>query len=347
MDLAAETDRLLDFAQGSRHPDGGFAWLNDDGTPDLDAPARAVDHDADDARASPSGSCSAARARRSSSATGWTRCATTSTTPSTAAGSPRSAARRTSAPTSTSSSCSPPPALAGRPADELLGEALDVLDAHFWDEDAGALRGRVEPRLERARALPRRQREHARRRGDARRRRPLWRERALRVDAAAGARQPPAPQRALRRRLAAAAGLQPRRSGAPVPALRRHDRALVRVGAAGLHLRRARRLRGRTRGGLFAHGVREGWDGCGFVYTVDWDGTPVVRDHLHWVLCEAIGAAAVLGEEDLQREWWDVAERFFIDREHGSWRRSWTRTTGRPAMSGRASRTSTTPCRRR
>ena len=44
-----------------------------------------------------------------------------------------------------------------------------------------------------------------------------------------------------------------------------------------------------------------------------------MRDHLQWVLCEAIGAAAVLGEDDLQRAWWDVAERFYIDREHGSW----------------------------
>jgi sulfoquinovose isomerase len=70
---------------------------------------------------------------------------------------------------------------------------------------------------------------------------------------------------------------------------------------------------------LFAAGVREGWDGSGFVYTVDWDGRPVVRDHLHWVLCEAIGAAAVLGEDELQAAWWEVAERHFIDRAGGSW----------------------------
>src|SRR3954453_4149674 len=36
--LAAETDRLLDFAEQSRHPDGGFAWLRSDGTPDLARP---------------------------------------------------------------------------------------------------------------------------------------------------------------------------------------------------------------------------------------------------------------------------------------------------------------------
>ena len=38
IDLAAETDRLLHFAEGSRHPEGGFAWLRSDGTPDLARP---------------------------------------------------------------------------------------------------------------------------------------------------------------------------------------------------------------------------------------------------------------------------------------------------------------------
>ena len=32
----------------------------------------------------------------------------------------------------------------------------------------------------------------------------------------------------------------------------------------------------------------------GFVYTVDWTGTPVVRQRMHWVLAEAIAAAAAL-----------------------------------------------------
>ncbi len=36
--LEAEGDRLLTFARASRHPDGGFAWLGDDGEPDLDRP---------------------------------------------------------------------------------------------------------------------------------------------------------------------------------------------------------------------------------------------------------------------------------------------------------------------
>ena len=38
IDLASETERLLAFAEHSRHPEGGFAWLNSDGTPDLERP---------------------------------------------------------------------------------------------------------------------------------------------------------------------------------------------------------------------------------------------------------------------------------------------------------------------
>ena len=38
IDLVAERGRLLAFAEGSRHPDGGFAWLRDDGSPDLERP---------------------------------------------------------------------------------------------------------------------------------------------------------------------------------------------------------------------------------------------------------------------------------------------------------------------
>src|SRR3954471_7718555 len=34
--LSRECDRLLDFAEGACRPDGGFAWLDDDGRPRLD-----------------------------------------------------------------------------------------------------------------------------------------------------------------------------------------------------------------------------------------------------------------------------------------------------------------------
>jgi mannose/cellobiose epimerase-like protein (N-acyl-D-glucosamine 2-epimerase family) len=79
--------------------------------------------------------------------------------------------------------------------------------------------------------------------------------------------------------------------------------------------------------GLFARAVADGWQPSGgFVYTTDLDGRPVVSDRLHWVLTEAIGAAAALGAvtgadeyERYQRTWWDFADTYFIDRQRGSW----------------------------
>ncbi|MEV7973178.1 AGE family epimerase/isomerase [Cellulomonas sp. NPDC089187] len=80
---------------------------------------------------------------------------------------------------------------------------------------------------------------------------------------------------------------------------------------------------------LFDAAVREGWavDGApGFVYTVDWSGQPVVRERMHWVVAEAIAAAAALhaatGDDRFDRwyaTWWDYAQEFLIDRSGGSW----------------------------
>lgn len=81
---------------------------------------------------------------------------------------------------------------------------------------------------------------------------------------------------------------------------------------------------------LFDAAVAQGWsvDGSpGFVYTVDWSGSPVVRERMHWVLCEALGAAAALGAvtgqdrfADWYQTWWDYAEEHLIDHRDGSWR---------------------------
>ena len=56
---------------------------------------------------------------------------------------------------------------------------------------------------------------------------------------------------------------------------------------------------------LFDRAVADGWhaDGApGFVYTTDWEGRPVVRQRMHWVVAEGIAAAAALhrrtGEEE-------------------------------------------------
>jgi mannose/cellobiose epimerase-like protein (N-acyl-D-glucosamine 2-epimerase family) len=85
---------------------------------------------------------------------------------------------------------------------------------------------------------------------------------------------------------------------------------------------------------LFDRAVGDGWavDGHdGFVYTTDWDGTPVVRERMHWVLCEAICAAAALhdvtGEpayDEHYRAWWDHAVEHFIDPGNGSWQHQLT-----------------------
>jgi mannose/cellobiose epimerase-like protein (N-acyl-D-glucosamine 2-epimerase family) len=80
---------------------------------------------------------------------------------------------------------------------------------------------------------------------------------------------------------------------------------------------------------LYGRAVDDGWhaDGApGFVYTTDWDGKPVVRDRMHWVVAEAVGAAAALhrrtGEDGYAADyatWWDYAARHLIDLRDGSW----------------------------
>lgn len=82
--------------------------------------------------------------------------------------------------------------------------------------------------------------------------------------------------------------------------------------------------------GLFDAAVREGWavDGVdGFVYTVDFAGSPVVRQRMHWVVAEGCAAAAALHEAtgesrfaELHAQWWAYADACFVDRERGSWR---------------------------
>ncbi|MFJ4171173.1 AGE family epimerase/isomerase [Paenarthrobacter sp. NPDC089714] len=82
--------------------------------------------------------------------------------------------------------------------------------------------------------------------------------------------------------------------------------------------------------GLFDAAIRDAWepDGHpGFVYSVDWEGKPVVTSRIRWVPVEAIGGAAALymatGDEsyaDWYERIWDHARDWFIDYEHGSWK---------------------------
>jgi mannose/cellobiose epimerase-like protein (N-acyl-D-glucosamine 2-epimerase family) len=91
---------------------------------------------------------------------------------------------------------------------------------------------------------------------------------------------------------------------------------------------------------LFAAAADRGWaaDGHdGFPYTLDWDDAPVVTARLHWVLCEAVAAAAVLGRvtgdaqpQALVRRWREHGEQFFADPSTGNWHHELT-PTGEPA----------------
>ena len=315
IDLSAETERLLAFAEGSRHPEGGFAWLRSDGTPDLERPrelwittrmthvfalgellgwpgaAELVAHGLDSLR----------HDFRDAAHGGWFAQVGGSTD--------KRAYEHVFVVL----------AAASAGDDELLGEALEVLETHFWDESAGALVdvwNRDWSELEPYRGANANMHgvEAMLATGD-----PLWRERAARMTQRLVVDNHPMLNEHFDAALAAAAGLQPRRARASVPALRRDDRALVRVGAAGVHARRRRASRP-TRGGCSRRACRP----AGTARASSTPSTGTARrscaDHLHWVLCEAIGAAAVLGEDALQAEWWELAERVFIDREHGSWR---------------------------
>ncbi|WNM27498.1 AGE family epimerase/isomerase [Demequina capsici] len=80
---------------------------------------------------------------------------------------------------------------------------------------------------------------------------------------------------------------------------------------------------------LYAAAIRDGWnvDGQpGFVYTTDWEGAPVVRERMHWVAAEAVGAAAVLWRTtraaeyaEQYQQWWDYIGEHLIDLDKGSW----------------------------
>jgi mannose/cellobiose epimerase-like protein (N-acyl-D-glucosamine 2-epimerase family) len=86
---------------------------------------------------------------------------------------------------------------------------------------------------------------------------------------------------------------------------------------------------GEAAAALYDRALADGWaaDGAdGFVYTTDWDGTPVVRQRMHWVVAEGINTAACLhavtGEQrylDDYHRFWAYAETCLVDRDLGSW----------------------------
>src|SRR4051794_15349530 len=141
--LEAEADRLLGFARASAHPDGGFAWLDDDGRPQLDRPvelwiscrmthvfalahlmgrpyaAALVDH----------GIAALTGRLRDAEHGGWW----AAVGPDGPVTRDKTAYEHAFVVLAASSAVA-----AGRPgATDLLSEALDVFDRHFWDEGAG------------------------------------------------------------------------------------------------------------------------------------------------------------------------------------------------------------------
>lgn len=78
---------------------------------------------------------------------------------------------------------------------------------------------------------------------------------------------------------------------------------------------------------LFDAALEEGWQpNGGFVYTVDWEGRPVVADRYFWEPAEGVGAACFLGRVTGDRrhaEWyvriWRYIDEHVVDHERGSW----------------------------
>lgn len=80
---------------------------------------------------------------------------------------------------------------------------------------------------------------------------------------------------------------------------------------------------------LFNRAVDDAWnsDGAlGIVYTTDWEGKPIVRDRMHWVLAEAINTSAVLyrvTEKEVYAEkyaaFMEYLDEYMLDKINGSW----------------------------
>lgn len=340
---ADEVRRLLAFGAPSVLPDGGAAWLDEDGEPDLDQPVHtwisarmahtyALGHllgvagsgeRSDRALAGFTGQLHDAEhggwfaARGPGDAVDGTKAAYAHAFVVLAAASATQAGRP------------------GAPA--LLDEALDVLDRRFWEDGAGMLADEwdsawttlsryrginanmhgVEALLAAADAT-----------GD-----PRWRQRAARVvdRTAAWAAEndwripehfttgwtPDLEYNADR----------PRDPFKPYGSTPGHGfewaRLVLQLDVASEQV--GRRTEAAER--LFDRALADGFDGTGFVYTVDWDGRPVESRRFHWVAAEAVAAAEVLAAvtgssryADLAADWWELIRQRFVDQERGSWR---------------------------
>jgi sulfoquinovose isomerase len=341
--LAAETGRLLDFTEGSLHPAGGFAWLDGTGKPELDRPVelwittrmthvmalghllgrpgadRFVDH----------GVTALNTVLFDAEHGGWFA----------ATDRPGDGAKRAYEHAFVVLAASSA-VLAQRPgANELLDNALDVMAAHFWNDDRGVVvdvwnrdwsecepYGGANANMHTVEAFL----AAADVTGDT-----VWLERAVRIadffinqHARVHKWRIPEHFDAEWNEVPEYNVSTPAHQFRPYGATIGHGFEWSRLC---LHLEAsmgdtAPAWLAESARGLFDRAVTDGWHTDGFVYTTDWSGKPVVADRLHWVVCEAIAAAAALHRRtdelsyDKQyRTWWDLADRAFIDRVNGSW----------------------------
>ncbi|MBY4206140.1 AGE family epimerase/isomerase [Rhodococcus fascians] len=345
--LDTESARLLRFGSSLEHPAGGAAWLNDRGHPDLSHPAltyitarMAHVHFLASMQGYPGSRRKADRVfdgllttLRDSTNGGWFESSADASSPD---------ATKTAYTHAFVVLAAAAAAAAGHPSGRgLLDEALEVVDRRFWDENHGmcadtwnaswtALDGyrginanmhMVEALLAAADAgAPE-----------------VWRSRAVRIcDNVIGWSQ--ANENRIPEHFAAE--WQPMleyNSGDTANQFKPYG-ATVGHGFEWARLLVQASLVADSPGGhdyvaaaasLYHRAAQDGWQpgpSPGFVYTTDWTGRPVVRERLHWVLCEAIAAAATLGRRTGEerydtdyRAWWDIAADSFIDLVDGSW----------------------------
>jgi mannose/cellobiose epimerase-like protein (N-acyl-D-glucosamine 2-epimerase family) len=355
--LESEGDRLLEFGRASRHPEGGFAWLDDEGRPDLERPVElwvtcrmthvySLGHllgRADDAELADHGVAALRGRFHDAEHGGWFPRLDDD---------PPTVTDKTAYEHAFVVLAGASATAAGRPGGrELLDQAVTVLLDHFWDEEFGMVveewdrswstldpyRGvnanmhTVEALLAAADAV------------DDSTLRDSLRDRALRIttrvvhELAAGNEW-----RIPEHFDATWTPMLEYNSGEPAHPFRPYGATIghwLEWSRLAVHLHEALGdtapawLLDDARS-LFAAAVREGWavDGeDGFVYTVGWDGRPVVRQRMHWVAAEAVAAAAALhaatGDAtyaDWYSTWWRHIDACFIDRERGSWRHELT-----------------------
>jgi sulfoquinovose isomerase len=341
--LTNEASRLLSFSVKARHPNGGFAWMDTSGQPDLERPVLtwvttrmthvlAVGHMLGTPGCGSLASHGIIALRTvlaDQTHGGWF-----SATDAPGGGEKRAYEHAFVLLAASSAT------LAGRPdAEALLSDALGVVERYFWDDERGVVvdvwnrdwsvrepyggananMHMVEAFLAAADVTGNR----------------VWLERAVRIasffiDNAARAQEWRIPEHfdANWSRLPEYGRDEPAHQFRPYGATIGHAFEWSRLC---LHLHAAL---GSTAEGwlveaarnLYSRAVLDGWQQDGFVYTTDWTGKPVVTDRLHWVVCEAIAAAGALarvtGEKSYEanyQDFWDVAETFFIDRRQGSW----------------------------